>query len=455
VTRQLFLILVIGTLLSACTPSPKHSSFEDVQRITVEKTGQRIQWSRYTIDDLAVATSVRAILAGPLDVDSAVQIALLNNRKLQATFEDLGIAQADVVQAGLLKNPVFDLGVRFPSRPPSRTYIDVNVAEDFISVFFIPAKRKLAEAQFEEAKSRVTLEVLNLAADTKAAFYAYQASQQLVELRRSIAEAMAASAKVTKDLHDAGNTTDLNLLSAKAQDARAKIDLTTAEADAADDRERLGALMGLWDEEPVWKVAGRLPELPAVEVKPDGLETLAIHQRVDLAAARQDVQVQALALGFTAKTRFFSDASIGAEAERETDGQWRIGPSLSLPIPLFDRGQAAVPRAQAALYQSEQRCWALAVDVRSQVRAARMKMFSARTKALFYHDQILPLQNQVVDQTQLEYNGMLVGVFQLLEAKRDQIEAGREYIQALRDYWIDRSDLERAVGGRLPDGDKP
>jgi cobalt-zinc-cadmium efflux system outer membrane protein len=436
--------------LTACATGPRNAGFGDVRQVVLDRTGQVIQWDRQSTDDQAVHQSVRAILAGKLTADQAVQIALLNNHNLQATFENLGIAQADLVQAGLLRNPVFDLGVRFPTTPPFKTYVDISVTEDFINVFFIPARRKLAEAQFERVKSQVTADVLTLAAETKSAFYTYQAAEQLVELRRSVSKAAAASADAALRIHDAGNSNDLDLIDAKAQDARAKVDLADADADADDARERLNDLMGLWGEETVWTIHNRLPELPTVEVHPLGLESLAIRRRPDLVAARQDIRVQALALGFTAQTRFLNEANLGPEGERETDGQWRIGPRLSVPIPIFDQGQAAVPRAQALVRQSEERYWALAVDVRSQVRAARTRMLNARRKAQFYRDQILPLEQQFLQQTQLQYNGMFVGVFQLLQARRDQIDAARQYIEALRDYWTARADLERAVGGQLP-----
>jgi len=435
--------------LSGCATAPKDAGFGDVRKVVAQRIGQAVQWDNQTADDQAVHESVRAMLAGNLTVDQAVQVALLNNHKLQVSFEDLGIAQADLVQAGLLKNPVFDLGIRFPTTPPSKTYVDISVAEDFVNIFFIPARRKLAQAELEQVKSRVTDEILTLAADAKSAFYGYQAAEQSVELRRSIADVASAYAKSAEELHEAGNSTDLELINAKTQDARAEADLADAEAGAADARERLNELMGLWGPDTAWTINNRLPELPAEEVSPEGLESLAIRRRADLAAARQDIQAQAQALGLTARTRFLSEANVGAEGERETDGQWRIGPSLSVPLPLFDQGQAAVLRAQAALRQSEQRYWALAVDVRSQVRAAHTRMLSARSKAQLYHDQILPLEQQVVRQTQLQYNGMFVGVFQLLQARRDQIDAARQYIEALRDYWIARAELDRAVGGRL------
>jgi cobalt-zinc-cadmium efflux system outer membrane protein len=224
-----------------------------------------------------------------------------------------------------------------------------------------------------------------------------------------------------------------------------------SEEEVADARERLTDLMGLWGDDTQWVAPFRLPELPENEVEPHGLESLAMRQRADLGAARQDAVVLAQTLGYTDQIRFLSSLTLGPEAERETDGQWRIGPSLSLPVPIFDQGQGAVARATSLLRQSQQRYFAMAVSIRSQVRAARTRMYNARERVEFYRHEVLPVQQHLLEQTQLQYNGMLVGVFQLLQVRRDQIEAGTEYINALHQYWSARNELERAVGGRLPD----
>src|SRR6185437_14382997 len=248
----------------------------------------------------------------------------------------------------------------------------------------------------------------------------------------------------------AGNTTELDYYTQRAQAGRAKIELANARAEAQDTREKLNALMGLWGEKTQWKIADRLPDVPAAEIDAEGLESLAVQQRLDLAAAKKEVLVQSRKYGLTVDTRFFARADAGVEGERETDGQWRIGPTISVPIPLFDQGQAAIARAHAELRQSQERYLALAIEIRSQVRAARARMLNARIAAQFYHDEILPTQQKLLDQTQLRYNGMLAGVFQLLQAKRDEIDAAAQYVEALRTYWTSRAELERAIGGPLP-----
>lgn len=453
VRPALFCLFAIALApLAGCDSSPSDQSFARVQALTAERTGKQVRWNTGSTQDRAVTQYVEGLLAHPLTADAAVQIAMLNSRKLQATFEELGIAQADFVQAGLLQNPVLGFSARFPTTPPRRTYLDIVAAENLLNVFLIPARRKIAAAQLEQATARVADEVLLLAAETESAFYTYQAAQQTVELRQTIADAAAASLDAATRLRQAGNTTDLDYYGQRAQAARATVELAGAKADAADARERLNALMGLWGLQTQWTVAGRLPDLPAIEVRPEGLENLAIRQRQDLQAARQQVLAQARIYGFTVDTRFFAQADLGLEAERETDGQWRIGPTVSVPIPLFDQGQAAIARAAAVLRQSQQRYAALAVDIRSQVRAARTRMFIARASAQFYRDEVLPTQQRYLAEAQLQYNGMFISVFQLLQAKRDEIDAAAQYIQALRTYWTSRAELERAVGGRLPPG---
>lgn len=448
----IFSLLAAGSLGGCASTSPDQS-FARVQALASERIGKRIEWNGHTAEDHAVAARLHDLLSVPLDADAAVQIALLNNRKLQATFEDLGIAQADFVQAGLLQNPVFNFSARFPNAPPSKTYLDIAVAENFLNIFLIPARQKIAAAQLDQVTARVTNEVLSLAAETESAFYNYQAAEQTADLRRTIADAAAASLDAATRLRQAGNTTDLDYYGERAQAVRTTVELANAKADAQDAKEHLNALMAVWGEQTDWSVAGRLPDLPAGEVRPQGLETLAILQRQDLAAARGEVLAQARLYGFTVDTRFFAQADLGTEGERETDGQWRIGPTISVPIPLFDQGQAAIPRAAAVLRQSQDRYAALAVDIRSQVRAARARMFNARTAAQFYHDEVIPTQQHYLEQAQLHYNGMFISVFQLLQAKRDEIDVAAQYIQALRMYWSSRAELERAVGGRLPAGE--
>lgn len=437
--------------LTGCAAGPKDAGFGDVRREAAGRAGvdpDVVRWNRDTADDRAAADAVRGLLARPLTPDAAVQVALLNNATLQATYEDLGIAQADLVQAGLLKNPVFSFEVRFPADP--KAPIEADVFYEFVSLLTMPLRQKVAAAQFEAAKRRVTGAVLGLAADARSAYYTLQGAEQMLEMRRQVAQATEASADAAREIRRAGNITELQLRTEEGLAAQSKVDLAAAEAEVVQDRERLNVLMGLWGPATQWTIPTRLPELPEAESPGAGLESLAVEQRPDLASAAAEAEAAGQSLGLSRAVALLPDATVGAHFEREPQGEKTLGPSIELPVPLFDQGQAQVARNEAMLRQARRRYAAMAVEARSQVRAAYAKVLAARSRAEYFRRRVLPLYARILEQTQLQYNAMQVGVFQLLQAKQSQIDAGRAYVEAVRDYWVAWTELEKAVGGRLP-----
>ena len=123
---------------------------------------------------------------------------------------------------------------------------------------------------------------------------------------------------------------------------------------------------------------------------------------------------------------------------------------FTFPIPLFDQGQARLGRAMAELRRAQQEYYALGVRVRATVRAVRERLQGLQDQALYYRDIVLPLRERIVNETQLQYNAMQRGVFELLRAREQQIQAAVAYIETLRDYWLARTDLGQILSGRLP-----
>lgn len=445
------LLGVVASGLVGCATLRPGAGFDTVTELVAARSpGRSIVWNQGTPADGEAAARVRSLLAQELPLDAAVQIALLNNRTLQAVYEELGIAQADLVQAGLLENPILAADVRFPTAEGAAIGAGLGLAQEFIALLQIPLKKRVAESAFEEAQLTASAAVIELVTTVKRAFYRLQGAQQLLELRRTVVEATALSADVARSQHDAGNITSLALATERVLHEQARADVARADTEVTEDHEELTGLMGLWGEDTAWRIAPRLPELPRGDVAPEGLETLAVSQRLDLAAARQRIQGILLARDLTRRFRFGPAGALGVAAEREVDnGVWSVGPSIEVPVPIFDQGQARLAGQSAELRQHEHEHAALAVTIRSQVRRARTRMAHARALAEHYWTTLLPLRVQVLRQTQLEYNAMVASVFQLLVAKRDEIDAGRGYIEALRDYWVARCDLESAVGGEL------
>lgn len=450
VTKWLFTAVSLAGLgLTGCVSLQPRESFPGVAQQVQQRTGASAVWNQGSDPDRQVSDAIHQLLAKELTAEGAVQIALLNNRNVQATYEELGIAQAELVQAGLLKNPVFSVLARFPEAGAGSADVELSVSEDFIQLLSLPLRKKVAAAQYDAAKARVTGEVVNLTADVREAFYRLQGAQQMVEMRRSVVAATSASLDATRRLREAGNITELELANDQALNGQAKIDLAKAEAELVKDREHLLALLGLWGPQADIRIASRLPDIPSVDAGLDRIESMAVRQRLDLAAAVGNLNAAYQSLGVTKQFTWLEGSELSVDGERGTDGSWVTGPGLTLPVPIFDTGAAQVSIARSRVRQATDRLYALAVQIRSDARSARAQMLAARELADYYRTTVIPLRRKITQQTQLQYNAMIMGVFQLLQAKRDEIDAGRDYIEAIRDYWLARIELERAIGGRI------
>ncbi len=447
--------VVIGMMsLAGCAGLKPREGYPEVQQLVSERIAKRVEWYGDPGANRAVDEQLQALLAKPLGADDGVQIALLNNRRVQATYEDLGVAQAGLVQAGLLKNPVFSGDLKF-SIAGGGTKVELAVVDDFLDVLYIPMRKSIAATALQGAKVRVSLAVMDLASEVRTTFYALQAAEQVRELRRTVLAASEGSYELAQRIHDAGNNTKLDLASERALYEESKLNLASAEAEATDLREHLTALLGVWGNQTEFAVASHLPELPAQALPSAGLERRAIAQSLDLKLARGEIEIAQKRLGITKPLGLLSELELGAAAERETGGGWGVGPAFALPIPLFSQGQPAVATAAAQLRQAEQGYFALAVDIRSGVRSAYKHMSAARQRTEYYINIIIPLRQRIVEESQKQYNGMFIGGFQLLQAKRDEVESAKDYIESLRDYWLARAELDQILAGRFVRSERP
>ncbi|XXF75213.1 TolC family protein [Myxococcaceae bacterium GXIMD 01537] len=439
-------------LMGGCASIQKERGHAEVAALVEERIGQKTRWNQGTPEDADVARHLDALLKEDVTSDRAVEVALLNNPALQATYEDLGVSQADMVQAGLLSNPTFSGSIGFPISGEGITETEFSLVQEFVDLFTLPLRKRVAQEQFIADTLRVAHAALSTAAEVRKAFSEVQALQQLVELRRMALQAADAAADLSARLRAAGNITELDLAAEQAAAESARLDMAGDELALVEAREHLNRLMGLWGPRTRWTLAGQLPEPPARESSLARLESLAIRQRLDIDAARKQVLLLWNALELARSTRYFGRVDVGLHTHRDTDGPRLFGPTLSLELPIFDQRQALIARLEAQHRQGERRLAELSVNARSEVRAARARMLSLRQRTERYRRVVLPLREKVVEQSQLQFNAMQIGLFQLLTARREQVDGYRAYIETVRDYWVARADLERLVGGRLPAG---
>jgi outer membrane protein, heavy metal efflux system len=439
-------ITIIAASLSGCASTPPDEPFDSVRDTVYQRTGQRVQWNRSSADDRAAAAAVAKLLAAPLTAQSAVQIALLNNHDLQATYEDIGVAQADLVQAGLLKNPVFAAAFE-PAEGGQGIKLQMSVMEDFLQILQIPLSKRIAGAKLHAATLLVDKAVIELAVQVRAAFYRQQAEQALADLHRTSAMSADAAMELAQQMHKAGNIGDLAFYQQQAAQAQARLDAAAADAAVARDREELNMLLGLGDDHIRWTIATPLPQLPALETETAGVEHQAVLNSFELAARRWEIARAAAEAGIKDNFAGLSDADIGPSAEKESNGLWETGAGFSIPLPIFDFGQSQQARARAELSRQRQRYLAMAVQVRAEARQAEADLAAARERAATLTEVIVPLRRKIVEQTQLQYNGMLAGPFDLLEARQGETDASEQSIQALLDYWLARTRVEKLLAG--------
>jgi outer membrane protein, heavy metal efflux system len=449
ITKIVGSVLLLFFAASSMLLARDQDSFAPVEQAARQRSRGAVIWEREQKAREQTLAEVHKLLRAPLTPNVAAQIAVLNNRGLQSTFEEIGLAQADLKEARTIPNPELNVSARFPDKPPSGTDVEWSIAQNFLNILMIPLKAKVAKDQLLAAQLRVSDAVTRLVAETKSAIYQLQAAEEIFGRLKVEQATQATSLDFIQKLHEAGNITDLQLLQQQGEYSQSRLEIAQAEADIRDLREKLNRLMGLWGMDTDWKVEPKIPEVPTKDFSIRGLETLAITQRYDLAASKAELESTLRALGLEKAFRWIGALDFGIDSERDTDSQTITGPTLRLELPIFNQGQARIARGEAALRRAYDKFEREAVDIRSEVRELRDKLISSRDIAQFYRDALIPVRTQTRDHMQLQYNAMIVGPIELFTARRQEIAAERGYVAAKREYWVTRSELERTVGGSL------
>ncbi|HWH82942.1 MAG TPA: TolC family protein [Burkholderiaceae bacterium] len=443
--------LAAATLaLAGCASFTPDGGFAEVERLTRERTGQTPRLQRGAEPDAATRARLDALLAQPLSADAAVELALLNNRALQAQFAGLGIAEADRVQAGRLPNPTLRFG-RLAGG--GVTEIDRAVLVDVLGLLALPAASAAGQRGFEQAQWRAADDAVNLAAQARQAFFRAVAAQQLAVYAADVKDAADASSELARRMRAAGNFSRLAQMREQAFEADANAQLARARHQAVAERERLTRLLGLGGAAgPAFTLPDRLPDLPAQPIEPRDAEQTALDQRLDVQLAKRAAESTAASLGLTRATRFVNVLDAGWQNQSTSGEPRRSGYEIELVLPLFDFGQTRVKRAEAVYLQAMHRAAQVATDARSEVRESYSAYRTAYELARHYRDEVVPLRQRLFDENLLRYNGMLVSVFELLADAREQVGGVTAAVQALRDHWIAETQLRSALTGRSPAG---
>lgn len=441
-------LISLSAAVAGCASIPKDRGAATSVQLVSERSPRNAGLTWTTAPE-QVDAQVARVLSEPLDADDAVRIALLRNPTMRALYAELGIAQSELYDATRLSNP--SLGY---SRLTLGDHVKTtwSVSQNITELLFIGYRTKIERSRLLQAQQHVAHDVLRLEADVRARYYRYVAANSIAQLRAQAAAAATASAQYAQALFDAGNIGALQLSREQAAATQTGVAKMRADAQALEARSQLLTALAFPVNDERVQFVDRL-ELPEERLaSTPALQTWAAQRRLDLAAARESQAALAKAATYASRWRWIGGVSVGVE--REAEGDVLKGPTASVDVPLFNPGGGRALRAKAEWERSAARVAELELVIANEVAVRHANVATAQATVQSYRDKLVPLNERIVALTQERYSFMLAGAFELLSAKQASIDAYQEYIAAVRDYWLARVELLRAVGGQLP-GESP
>ncbi|WP_157100359.1 TolC family protein [Rhodoplanes sp. Z2-YC6860] len=455
--RTLCLGALAGTaMLAGCASFSADRGMDAVARHAGEPLRKETVALRSDTEADEARDRVQTLLKRPLTADTAVQIALFNNRDLQAEYNLLGEAEAARIRASLPANPRFSL-----SRVAGGGALEAEaqVALSILSLATLPARADIATDRFHQAQLRAANATLRVAVETRRAYYEAVAARDLAGFLTQAQSSADAASQLAVKLGEAGTMNKLDQARNQVFYAEMTARLATARQRETSTRERLVRAIGLWGSDLGFRLPSSLPALPGRVRTAVSVEREAVLRRLDLQIARMEVAALAKSYGLTNATRFLDVVEVAGISKRVQepggDKATERGVGLDFEVPLFDFGETSVRGAEEAYMGAVNRLVAKAVNVRSQAREAYHAYRGSYDIARHYQREVLPLRKVISDETLLRYNAMQIDVFALLAEARERIASTTAAIEAQRDYWLADTNVQAAVLGGDTTGTSP
>jgi cobalt-zinc-cadmium efflux system outer membrane protein len=380
-----------------------------------------------------IEDQIAGLLADGVDIEEAVQIALLNNKDLQAAFYDIGISRADVVQSGLLSNPALGAALRFPNGDGEAT-LEARLAWNLVDLWDRPARKRVQEQRLERTVLNVAHDSAQLAAQTRAAYVAAVAAEGARLVEEENLASTGEFLELTLVRQAAGAATGAEANTARAEHLEQEVRLRSARLREFEKKLRLGTLLGLEVGPEELALSSPLASPPNTSFDVEALMASAVTHRLDLRAARENMRAIESEVSLE-KRLFLRELRAGVEFESRGDER-EIGPALDMELPLFDRNSAQVTRAELRHQQAQTTLDALTVATHQQVRAAHARLASTLETARAYREDITPLRESSLELAQEAFRAGKTGFLSVLEAQKRLLAARRD-----ANMWAERSAL--------------
>ncbi len=451
-SRRLALTLAVSgaLLLSGCASVDINQSIARVNQEVNSVTSGKLALAQTDRERDDLQSAATAILAKPLGAEQAVQLALVNSPSMQALLAQSWADGAGAAQSGRLPNPLLTL-----DRIVSPSSIDLGrmLGIGLLDILTLPQRNRASLGRIEQLQLQLTSDVVERAMRVRQAWVNAVAAQQSLSYAKQVSDSAEASAELARRMLEVGNFNKLQRARQQAFYADATAQWANAAHVATASREALVRLLGLTDAQArQLQLPERLPDIPATPRAPDEVSATASRGRLDVRSAQAALNATAAAQGLNALASF-TDIELSVvhnTAKDRIDGQrtQSRGVEIALTLPIFDWGDLKRNAMNAQMLAATQRVEAAVRAAGSSLRESYSVYRTTYDIAKHYRDEIVPLRKLIADENVLRYNGMIIGVFELLADSRDQIASVIAAINAQQQFWLADAALQSAILGK-------
>lgn len=439
---RMLVVLLLMTALHGCAPGFATGP-QPLRPILESRNLPDEAWQERAHQEVEEAT--RVLLASPLGVDDALRVALLNHPELRANMRTFDAERARAMDATVLANPEVGSHVLFGA---DDIKVEADIEFPLTPLMQRSIRREIERGGVERARIEAALFVLEFTHELQIAYYEHVANLERRRLEEEVLALAEASATTAETLSEAGNITGLELVTHQAFASETRRAVFDARIAYATSRARLHRAMGLdsSSDQAEWEVLERLPEVPAEVAALDEILADALEGNLGLAVERRRLNANHARLRLERQQRWLPHVGIGIATEYEGD-EWKVGPSLKLGLPFFDRRRHAIDALQAEELAAQARQEARYRHLHVQAEEIHQRMVLAHQVVSHLEEELLPLRGRVVEEALLQYNAMELSVFDLLRARRDQIRAERDRVEALLEFWVVSARKDHLLAG--------
>lgn len=437
-------------VLAGCASVNIDDTLADTNNANSTFTGGKLELSRTDAQRQARSKLSGELLAKPLGMDDAVQLALTNSPAVQTLLAQSWADMAQASQNGRIANPLFTFErITFGSELEIGRLLSFGL----LDLLTLPRRMGIAQGQVAQARVQLSSSVIDQVTQVRQAWVRAVAAQQLLQYANQVNASAQASAELARRMQQVGNFSKLQRARQQAFYADSVAQLASSQHAATAAREELTRLLGLTDEQAgQLKLLERLPDLPKEARQSASVSATATEQRLDVQLARMQLDAAGKSQGLNLITSLV-DVELGIRRDTVFDNAEgtstpRKGYELGIRLPIFDWGSAKRDAMNAQSLAAANRYEGTVRGASSQLRESYSAYRTAYDVAKHYRDEIVPLRKAMSDENTLLYNGMFISVFELLADMRDQISSVTAAINASQQFWLADAALAASMTGK-------